>query len=127
MIQLKAKNYSDAVESFKKTVSLLPHPYTWDTHDALYMYPLALAYYDSGNALMARAEFERIVAFLPGRTVFGDLYAQSYYKLGLIYEQQGNRAKAKENYDKFLDLWKDADPGLPEVEDAKKRLSGLKG
>jgi tetratricopeptide (TPR) repeat protein len=89
------------------------------------MYPLALAYYESGNMPMARAELERIVAFLPGRTVFGDLYAQSYYRLGLIYEQQGNRAKAKENYEKFLDLWKDADHGLPEVEDARIRLAGL--
>jgi cytochrome c-type biogenesis protein CcmH/NrfG len=56
---------------------------------------------------------------------FGDIYARSFYMLGKIYEQQGNTAKAVEHYEKFLDLWKNADPGFVEVEDAKKRLAGL--
>jgi len=35
----------------------------------------------------------------------------------------GNAIK---HYEKFLDLWKDANPGIAEVDDAKKRLVGLR-
>jgi serine/threonine protein kinase len=34
-------------------------------------------------------------------------------------------ASDKKTIEKFLDLRKDDDPGMPEVEDARKRLSGL--
>ena len=31
-----------------------------------------------------------------------------------------------EQYEEFLEIWKDADPGIPEVEDAEERLKRLR-
>jgi len=39
--------------------------------------------------------------------------------------ENGNRAKAIEQYEKFLFLWKDADPGIAEV-DAREKVAELK-
>jgi eukaryotic-like serine/threonine-protein kinase len=53
--------------------------------------------------------------------------AGSYKRLGELYEGKGNATKAIENYQKFIDLWKDADPELqPAVKQAKARLEELK-
>ena len=40
--------------------------------------------------------------------------------------QKGQKAKAIEHYEKFNDLWKDADPGIAELEDTRRRLAELK-
>jgi tetratricopeptide (TPR) repeat protein/TolB-like protein len=125
MIELKTENYSGAIESFKKTMSLLPHPVSFIEDGGFYRYFLALAHYESGDLQSAKQAFEKLVAFIPGRITDGDLYAESYYILGQIYEKQGDTAKAKQKYEKFLDLWKEADPGIAEVEDTKKRLARL--
>ena len=51
-------------------------------------------------------------------------------ELGIKNQQdqdKGWKGKTIEQHEKFLSLWKDADPGVAEVEDAKMRLAGLKG
>ena len=127
LIELEKKRFSQAVEYFKKAVLLLKFEKNWsgDRH-ALFIEPLALAYYQSGDLEMARQEYEKIISLTYGRLYNGDIYAKSFYNLGKIYEEQENTPKAIEFYEKFLNLWKDADPGMAEVDDAKKRLAGLK-
>jgi tetratricopeptide (TPR) repeat protein len=122
-IELEKKNYSKAIEHLKKAVDSLP--YGPLEKNASYIDSLALAYFRAGDLDKARTEYERITALTTGRVNYGDIYAQSYYMLGRIFEQKGDKLKARENYRKFLDLWKDADPGRPEVEDARKRLAAL--
>jgi hypothetical protein len=46
--------------------------------------------------------------------------------LAKLYEKKNWEGKAIEHYERFLELWKDADEGLPKLEDAKKRLANLK-
>jgi hypothetical protein len=46
--------------------------------------------------------------------------------LGLAYEKSGWNKKAIEKYEEFLDIWKNADPGIKEVQDAKERLKKLR-
>jgi len=47
--------------------------------------------------------------------------------LAKVFEQNGQSEKAIKHYEKFLTLLKNADPGILEVDDAKKRLAVLKG
>ena len=48
-------------------------------------------------------------------------------RLGLAraYAMQGDTAKAKSAYKDFLTLWKDADPGIPILKEAKAEYAKL--
>ena len=87
---------------------------------------LARAYAKKGDMDKAIAEYERLTTFDYRNEAQFLIHPKYHYRLGLLYEQKGRKAKAAERYRKFLGLWKDADPGLPEVVDAKKRLEALK-
>jgi tetratricopeptide (TPR) repeat protein len=54
--------------------------------------------------------------------------ADTYVRLGSLYEQRGNRDLAVDYYNRFVDLWQDADAELqPQVEDVKRRIARLAG
>ena len=50
----------------------------------------------------------------------------SHYDLGKIYEEMGRAADAEQQYVAFLEAWAEADEGLPQLEDAKRRLAALR-
>jgi len=60
----------------------------------------------------------------PYRAIY---HPKSILLLGKIFEQKGQRDKARQQYEKFLKLWKNADEDLPELIEAKTRLTKLRG
>ena len=128
MIELERENYPRAIGYFQKAIPLLP--YTRDGRREfrpLFINSLAEAYYKNGDLAKALGEYKRISSLTFSRIWDGDIYAKSFYMMGMVYERMGRKAKATENYGRFLELWKDADQGIPEVNDAKKRLEALQG
>ncbi len=137
-------------ESSEKSPLWLKNAYDYGMSDLAYeegKYPLALEHYEKaikslqpndrpsylfyGISLLKTGRLEDAVKELEGVTrwsynSWSAIYGvKALYWLGVAYEQQGNKPKAKEEYEKLLEIWKEADFNSPEISNAKQRLAKL--
>lgn len=75
---------------------------------------LANAYLDLGRLDEANAEYQRVLRTNPD-------HALSPYRLAL--DRRGQRADSRAELERFVQIWKEADPEIPELVDARARLA----
>ncbi|MCU1292778.1 MAG: serine/threonine protein kinase, partial [Bryobacterales bacterium] len=81
-------------------------------------------YLASHQGAKAAAEFQKILDHRG--IVLGDpLGAMARLQLGRAFVSSGDKSKAKTAYEDFLTLWKDADPGIPILKQARAEFARL--
>ncbi|MFH1313959.1 MAG: protein kinase [Candidatus Eisenbacteria bacterium] len=110
-----------AITHFEKALDLAIDPY-FHVRSILGEAYLEAGELDQAVAVLSQAllRYDESRALVPIQAV------KTHYILGLAYEKSGWKSKAIEQYETFLDIWKDADPGIPIIEEARQRVARLK-
>jgi tetratricopeptide (TPR) repeat protein len=109
------------------TIELLQvtRPYELGADAKLYpIYVRGQGYLRAQNGTAAAEEFQKIPGH-PGLVLNFPLGVLAYLQLGRAYALQGNTGKSREAYQDFLTLWKDADPDIPVLKEAKAEYAKL--
>jgi tetratricopeptide (TPR) repeat protein/predicted Ser/Thr protein kinase len=91
------------------------------------MYPIYVrgeAYLAAHQGREAAVEFQKIIDHR-GLVLFEPIAALAHLQIGRAYMLQGDTAKARAAYQDFLTLWKDADPDIPILKQAKAEYAKL--
>ena len=88
------------------------------------LYARGLAYKQAGRYDEAAQDFQKILDWKP---LHGPDYMTpaAQLELGRVYQKQGDTAKARIAYQNFLAMWKDADPDVPLLLQAKAEYAKL--
>jgi len=92
------------------------------------LYPVYVrgeAYLAAHKGSAAAAEFQKILDHR-GIVVNEPISALAHLQLGRAYATQGDTAKSRAAYRDFLELWRDADPDIPILRQAKAEYEKLK-
>jgi eukaryotic-like serine/threonine-protein kinase len=99
--------------------------YSWYNWPNLYpIYVRGEAYLAAHRGTEAVAEFQKILNHR-GVVVNEPIGALAHLQIGRAYAMQGETAKARAAYQDFLTLWKDANPDVPILKEAKAEYGKL--
>jgi tetratricopeptide (TPR) repeat protein len=87
--------------------------------------PLAHAYAARGDFDAAAPLYERLATRRDRGWEAQEYWTQSHYELGRIHEARGDTAQALRWYGALLEIWKQADPSLPLLRDARAAVTRL--
>ncbi len=118
--EINHDNPTAAVEWLEKL-----RPYEFGVVAGLWpAYDRGLAYLKMKKGPEAAAEFQRVLG-RRGVDPVGLEYALSYLGLARAYALQGDSARSRTAYQDFFALWKDADPDIPVLKQAKSEYAKL--
>jgi eukaryotic-like serine/threonine-protein kinase len=131
LLALNKREPSKAIESLQTTI-----PYELGTETeggsefllgAGNLYPTyvhGLAYLAAHQGPEAAREFQKILNHR-GIVLCDPIGALAHLQLGRAYALSGDKSKAASAYEEFLTLWKDADPDIPILKQAKAEYAKL--
>jgi eukaryotic-like serine/threonine-protein kinase len=124
---LEALHHGDPMKALEMTQAAAPYElavpgigfYSSAFFGALYpVYVRGLAYSQMGRHSKAAAEFQKILDH-PGITLADPIGPMARLQLARAFFASGDRARSAAAYKEFLRLWKDADPDIPVVREAR--------
>jgi eukaryotic-like serine/threonine-protein kinase len=120
-IALRRNEPAKAVELLQ---TAMPYELSW--YAPMYStYVRGQAYLASRQGAKAAAEFQRILDH-SGVVVNDPIGALAQLQLGRAYALSGDNTRAKTAYQQFLALWKDANPDVPILKQAKAEYANFK-
>jgi eukaryotic-like serine/threonine-protein kinase len=110
-----------------RVIKILASARQYELGDGLPLYPAYFggeAYLAGNQGSAAAAEFQKIIDH-PGLVLNNLIGALAHVGLGRAYAMQDDTVRAHAAYQDFLALWKDADPDIPILKQAKAEYAKL--
>ena len=120
-IDFYERNYDAALEDLQISVDA-QQPVSFAT-----LYLLGRSYLGAGQYEDALKAMDKMLKInTSDRIYWGPWAVTPYYYRGLVYEKLGDKTKAMADYEKLINLWRNADTDIPILDSAKQRLAMLK-